>query len=366
MSLTKLPSGSYRAQIYDRRTGKNVSVSKVLGLPAGTTWPDKRSAKIAREQARQILERKLEHGVTVLEFWERWTTDPVFRRPKESTNLHNLERTRLFVQAHGSERVAAIDHDVVARWIAGGKNRGTVPALRAMFNDAAGPLGPRLIGVNPFAKLGLERSRGRADMKPPSIEMAQRIVTAARNVSCPSFAGWLQLAQETGMRPGELDALKWEHVDFDEAIVRVLGQFNARTRTFTSTKNGLSRPVVLTDRGRDALDLPREGEFCFPALRASHWSAQSRAYHWKAVKAVADWNGSLYLATRHYAGWFMYEILGLEAADVAFQLGHTDGGILVQRLYGHRDRDRGLERVRAGYSAHESARAAVERARYAG
>lgn len=24
-------------------------------------------------------------------FWERWTTDPLFARPKESTNIHNRE-----------------------------------------------------------------------------------------------------------------------------------------------------------------------------------------------------------------------------------------------------------------------------------
>jgi len=34
---------------------------------------------------------------------------------------------------------------------------------------------------------------------------------------------------------------------------------------------------------------------------------------------------------------------------VAIALGHTDGGELVRRLYGHRDRERALDRVAVAY-----------------
>jgi hypothetical protein len=35
--------------------------------------------------------------------------------------------------------------------------------------------------------------------------------------------------------------------------------------------------------------------------------------------------------------------------DVAIALGHTDGGDLVRKLYGHRDRGRARDRVTAAY-----------------
>jgi hypothetical protein len=35
--------------------------------------------------------------------------------------------------------------------------------------------------------------------------------------------------------------------------------------------------------------------------------------------------------------------------DVAIALGHTDGGELVRKLYGHRDQERALDRVTAAY-----------------
>lgn len=89
--------------------------------------------------------------------------------------------------------------------------------------------------------------------------------------------------------------------------------------------------------------------FCFAPIRGKHWTAASRAYHWKAVRAAAGWNGSLYLATRHFAGWYMVNELELPSEDVAIALGHTDGGELVRKLYGHRDRERALDRVTAAY-----------------
>jgi hypothetical protein len=55
-------------------------------------------------------------------------------------------------------------------------------------------------------------------------------------------------------------------------------------------------------------------------LGASSW-----AYHWKAVRAAAGWEGSLYLATRHFAGWYMVNVFEMPSEDVAIALGHQDG-----------------------------------------
>ncbi len=45
----------------------------------------------------------------------------------------------------------------------------------------------------------------------------------------------------------------------------------------------------------------------------------------------------------------MINLLELPSEDVAIALGHTDGGELVRKLYGHRDRERALDRVAAAY-----------------
>jgi integrase len=199
--------------------------------------------------------------------------------------------------------------------------------------------------------LGISRGKGRRDQQPPTEQQVWEMIVHARKLACPSFAAWLQVAAFTGLRPGELDALRWERIDFDRHRIVVAEQFSAATRAFDTPKNHLRCEAPLTAHARDALlVLAREGEFCFVSLRGEHWTPSSRAYHWKAVRAAAGWEGSLYLATRHFAGWYMVNELEMSSEDVAIALGHQDGGNLVRRLYGHRDKGRALDRIVGAYA----------------
>jgi integrase len=352
----KLPSGRWRAQVYDPRLKRNVSVSRVLGGVG--TFSTKTDAKRARETARARLGMGRERDVTVRGFWERWTTDPLFARPKESSDIRRRELTAGFVERYGEVPIAHVGDEIVADWLAGGGRSGSVQGLCSMFNDAASMKAGRLVDRNPFGKLGISRGRGRRDQQPPSEAKIGEIIGHARRLAGPPFAAWLQVAAFTGLRPGELDALRWDRVDFARDRVIVSEQFNAATRKFDTPKNHLRREAPLTAPARDALQaLARESDFCFVSPRGGHWTPSSRAYHWKAVKAAAGWEGSLYLATRHFAGWYMVNELGMPSEDVAIALGHQDGGNLVRRLYGHRDKARALDRIVSAYAE----RAATER-----
>jgi hypothetical protein len=153
--------------------------------------------------------------------------------------------------------------------------------------------------------------------------------------------------------PGYKDAVggeRPEHLGKRRIVSSPRSCASLRSWQFTLPKNGQVREASLTDPAREALvALPVEGEFCFAPIRGDHWTASARAYHWKAVRAAAGWEGSLYLATRHSAGWYMVNLLDVPSEDMAIALGHTDGGELVRRLYGHRDHDRALDRVAAAY-----------------
>jgi integrase len=349
MSLSKLPSGRWRAQVYDHRTGRNVGVGKILGL-GDSTFENKREAKAAREKARAALGQVVRQAVTVESFAERWTSDPIFERPKVSTNIHNAERIKGFVREYGSLPLNLVNDEVVAEWLAGGRRNGTVPALRAMFNDARSARAGRLVDRNPFAELGISKGKGKSEVDPPSEELVWDLIGKARELSLPSFAAWLQVGCFTGMRPGELDGLRWSAVDFEAGRIHVREQFNAASKTFTLPKNGKRRWAVLTPPAREALlELPRQGSFCFLTSRGTHWTAGARAYHWKAARAAAGYADTLYLATRHFAGWYMTNVLDLDAEVVAIALGHEDGGYLVRTKYGHRSRVAALERVQRAY-----------------
>lgn len=340
MSLSRLPSGRWRAQVYDPAQGRNVSVG---------TFNTKAEAKAARERAREAR-RDPSSTTTVLEWWTTWTTDPLYDRPKASTNRHRAERTRHFARDHASLPLSRVDDLVVARWLAGGKRNGQVPALRSMWNDAASPKAGRLVARNPWAGLGISRGKGNANKQPPTEAMVWAMIEHARRLAPPSYAAWLQVAAFTGLRPGELDALRWENVDLAAGLLRVVEQWNTAARTVTAPKNGRTRTAVITPHADAALRaLPRETEWCFANTRGTHYTPSSRAYYWKAVAGAAGWDGTLYLATRHFAGSYMVNVLGLDSEDVAYALGHEDGGELVRRLYGHRDRDQALRRVADAY-----------------
>jgi integrase len=53
---------------------------------------------------------------------------------------------------------------------------------------------------------------------------------------------------------------------------------------------------------------------------------------------------------RHFCATHLLE-LGVSHADVAIQLGHTDGGALVMSTYGHPSEDLARERLKRAYEA---------------
>jgi integrase len=58
---------------------------------------------------------------------------------------------------------------------------------------------------------------------------------------------------------------------------------------------------------------------------------------------------------RHFCGSWLFNDLELPAQDVAYQLGHTDGGALVQRLYGHPSERLARERIKRATAGKPSA-----------
>jgi integrase len=353
MSVQQLPSGRWRAQVYDPASGKNVSVSKITGEPG--TYRTKTEAKQARSRAREALGGPL-HLVTVGEFQLRWTTDPLFARPKESTNIHNKERTIAFATRYADVPVAHVGDEIVGEWLRGGKRNGTVPALRAMFKDAASAKAGRLVKVDPFASLGIAKTPGNRDKQPPSQRQLETMIRLAWEITPPSFAGYLEFASVTALRPGELDALPPDAIDYERSTIDVRVQWNAKVRKFTAPKYG-PYTVALVGRARDVLArLPQQLDaepFVFTTLRGHHYTPSTRNHHWNRVRAGAGLaNMSLYLATRHYFGWYAINVLELEPHVVAEQLGHKDGGKLVIELYGHPDASRAREKIRKAHDEH--------------
>jgi integrase len=332
VSITKRPDGQWRVTVYDKTTRKN----RHVGL-----YPTKRDAKAAEQLA---YKRAPKGSETVKSFAERWTQD--FPRPRSSTNIHNSQQVKEFVSEHGALRLDQVTRDMARSWAQAHISQ--MPALRAMFNDA---LDSELVVGNPFARLGIARAQGRRNLKSEWLTVAdvEHLIATARQVHTKVkgdlVASMIQFAAYTGVRPGELWALTWDCINGDELEVRYA--FNSHTRELTLPKNGQARTVALVEQAQQALEtVPRfaDTDLVFPS--GTGRQLYSSMFHpmWDVVRNVAGRPGMDFYELRHFCATHLIE-LGLSPADVAVQLGHTDGGALVMSTYSHPSERQARQRI---------------------
>jgi len=91
----------------------------------------------------------------------------------------------------------------------------------------------------------------------------------------------------------------------------------------------------------------------FHTPRGKRLTKGTLAYLWRPIVAAWRARGGRDLdlhELRHACATLLLE-RGLAPADVAVQLGHTDGGRLVMTLYGHPNEDRARDRLDIAFAA---------------
>ena len=78
-----------------------------------------------------------------------------------------------------------------------------------------------------------------------NIDQIRRLLLEAKRLEHPWYPVWA-MAILTGMRNGELFALLWSDVDFDNRIIRLTKSYNTRARAVKSTKAGYWRNVPIS------------------------------------------------------------------------------------------------------------------------
>ena len=98
--------------------------------------------------------------------------------------------------------------------------------------------------------------------------------------------------------------------------------------------------------------------FIFTTRTGQRFSKTSHYYYWHALRCVAGRKDMDFYELRHFAATWLLE-QGASAADVAIQLGHTDGGALVRSTYGHPSADAARARLRGVYASERAGLRAV-------
>src|ERR1700685_4089089 len=222
MTVYKRPNGRWAAQIYDRSKGRPRQIG---------TFGTRREA-VRAEQA-SLARSTVGGGESIESFARRWPTE--YPRPRASTNKHNTERVKAFADEYGQRRIDSITIEEARSWAL--QHRSQLSALRAMFNDARRD---GIITTNPFAGLSVERTRGRRDLSSDWLTAhdVNQLAKAAR--SChgaygATMAAMVTFAAYTGIRPGELFALRLD--DLGEDTINVRRSADSKTRTIGPTKN---------------------------------------------------------------------------------------------------------------------------------
>ncbi len=302
----------------------------------------------AREAERNASRRRgSTTRLTCREFVDMWLTN--YARPAPATRRTYRYALRQFVADFGHARLNELDRLAARPW-ALAQPQSNVRAVRAMLNDAISDgLHP---GPNPFANLRLEQPRGRKDLDALTEEELQTLAGHALAVHEDyglTFRAIVLFAAYVGLRPGELCALQRSDVGHDEVVIR---RNLDGTGQLKLPKNGKERVVILPPPARDALlDLaPRvDVPWLFVTRSGRQFRKSSLLYYWNPVRAAFGRPGMDFYELRHFCATHLLE-LGVSHADVAVQLGHSDGGALVMSTYGHPSEDGARERLKRAFA----------------
>lgn len=125
---------------------------------------------------------------------------------------------------------------------------------------------------------GLQIKVPEADKKVLTNAEAQLLLSTAKSTNHRFYPVWL-MALFTGMRSGELYALRWVDVDFEAKTISVSRSWSSKNG-FTSTKNQKTRVVPISEELLDYLKELRlergQEEFVLPRL--SEWERGEAAY----------------------------------------------------------------------------------------
>ncbi len=302
----------------------------------------------AREAERDASRRRSVGGrMTCAEFSAFWLEQ--YPRGAGATRRTYRYGVKDFAEEFGRVRLADVDRLSARAWALKAP-QSNVRVVRAMLNDTINDgVHP---GPNPFANLRLEQSRGRKDLVALTVEGLDTLADTALRVGGefgPTFRAMILFSAYVGLRPGEMFALERRDVGRDEVRIR---QNLDGTGTIKAPKNGLERVVVLPPPAREALaDVPARLDvpWLFVTPRRRRFSKSSLYYYWNPVRAAFGRPGMDYYELRHFCATHLLE-MGVSHADVAVQLGCTDGGALVMSTYGHPSDDAARERLKRAYS----------------
>jgi len=292
--------------------------------------------------------------LTVSEYLERWLSDTARYQVAAST-YGRYERTvrnhflpffkRLRLREVSVVHVRALK----ARKLEEGMHPNTVGVMQGVLSAALNQaVYDGLIPANPCARVKKAAARGKAQVRSLSQEDASRLLDAARDTQVEAL---ITLALRTGMRQGELAALRWEDLDLEGPRPSIIVRRSADTRTktvVTPTKTGEERTVGIGPRTVEVLKAHRARQleermaatswedpgWVFPNTRGKVRRRDSVMRSLRGLLSEAGLPADVrFHDLRHTAGTHALR-RGRPIHEVSKMLGHADPAMTLRR-YAH-------------------------------
>lgn len=315
-------------------------------------WATKSAAREAERRYRERIER-VRTQESCASFAERWLRE--WPRPAASTRRMYAYAAGRFAEEFGPTRLDEVERLSARTW-ALGVPRNISRVVGIMYEDARNV---GLVEHNPFSNLRLPPSERTQEIHPPTLDEYRQLLDACTVLGGygTEFRAMIQFSAWTGLRAGELHALRWD--DVGEEAIRVRAA-RKRDGEIGRPKNGKEREVAYLPPARVLDQVPRHGdEFVFHTARGKPLVQGSHHYAWRTVRAAsqlpmerkaADLPNVRWHDLRHFCATQLLE-LGLDHFAVSVQLGHEDGGALVMARYGHPSKDAARARLLGAFES---------------
>lgn len=369
--------------IYERNGVYVVTMSDGQG---GKLWDGQiatleEAKDIRAEQRKQKKRMAAKHGPeTIGSFTERWARD--FPRPAAGTNIHNAQMVQEFGKRFKDVRLSKFSGEQAYKFALEKPNDAI--RVRTMFQDA---VRFRVDGLekNPFEGIVIPKSRGRQDITVLTPQELATLKAIAVEIHGPEFGplygAMVDVAAWTGMRPGELFALSWHDVDFDEHVIHINWALKDKIGLIQRPKGrdgGKRRTIAMTPPAEKALRLLQRLEapsplaerkdpedpktahvapLVFATKRGKPMTHRNHHFYWDPVrkafyaqlpaarKPIVGEDLDFYELRHYYGSWLADR--GASPYDIAHELGHADGGKLAMKVYIHVGEAATRTRVRA-------------------
>jgi integrase len=266
--------------------------------------------------------------------WLRYLEHDRARKPSTIVGYRSIVRATL-LPAFGEQRLEDVSTPMIEAWLAsvGGaasSRRKALVLLHGIFQRARKVYGLRFNPVADVEKPTQERS---GDIEVYSPEEVMALVRAARS---EQDAAIFLTAAFTGLRRGELIALRWRDVDFRAQTIRVRASYAEGHET--TPKSGKVRSLPLAPQVAEALaklsqrrHWTGDEDLVFPGTEGDHLDARALVRRYEAAIKRAGIRRLRFHDLRHTFGTRM--IAKADIRRVQEWMGHADVQTTMKYLH---------------------------------